>query len=310
MVMLPKTFVVTFAVLNLWTLSVGWAAAHPGSGITVDERGRVYFADTREGLWRADERGRLTLVKKGGLHWMTMDRQGTFAESPDEFGPFTRLTPKGETPMLIGCPEFPCAIGMGGDLYYAKMHGLTIMRRSPTGEESVLVEKDKFKMTGDIGVTGIACGPDGTLYLVALDSLNRMDGHGVHMIWVVKADGTIRKFAEGFLKDEDKLPEAEQHRQVRPEYCRGIAVDSNGDVYVAVTGNRCVMKLTAKGEASVVHRTTKPWTPTGVDVFRGELYVLEYDDETPAKHGDWPPRVKKVGRGGTVATVAAVARKP
>jgi hypothetical protein len=309
MLPLPKTFVIAVAVLTLWTLSVGRAAAHPASGIAVDERGRVYFMDTGEGLWRMDKGGQLTLVKKGGLHWTTMDRAGTFAESPDEFGPFARLTPKGEKPTLIGCTEFPCAIGEDGNLYYAKMHSLTIMRRTPAGEESVLVEKDKFNMTSDFGVTGIACGPDGALYLVALDSLNRMDGHGVHMIWAVKADGTTRKFAEGFLKEKDKLPAAEQHGEVRPEYCRGIAVHPNGDVYVAVTGNRCVMKLTANGDASVVYRITRPWTPTGVDVFRGELYVLEYDDETPAKHGDWPPRVKKVGRDGKVATVATVARE-
>ena len=42
--------------------------------------------------------------------------------------------------------------------------------------------------------------------------------------------------------------------------------------------------------------------------FKGELYVLEYDGETPAKHGDWPPRVKKVGRDGTVVTLATVTR--
>jgi hypothetical protein len=295
-----------FALLTLW---MERAPAHPGSGIAVDERGRVYFADTREGLWRVDAGGRLTLMKKGGLHWMTMDRRGTFANSADEFGPFTRLTPQREKPVLIGCPEFPCAMGKDGNLFYASMHDLTIIRRSPSGEESVLVEKDRFRMKDDTSVTGIACGPDGTLYLVALDSLNRKDGHGLHMIWAVKPDGTIRKFADGFLKQKDKLPAAEQHWQVRPEYCRGIAVDGNGDVYVAVTGNRCVMKLTAKGEASVVHRTAKPWTPTGVDVVEGEVYVLEYDDETPAKHGDWPPRVKKVGTNGKVATVATVARE-
>jgi hypothetical protein len=304
-----KRRLVLVAAFIISTMPVGRATAHPGSGIAVDDRGRVYFADTREGLWRVEEGARLTLVKKGGLHWMTMDRHGAFARSPEELGPCTRLTPKGEKPTLIGCFEGPCAMGNDGNLYYAKAHGLTIARRSPAGEESVLVEKEKFGMTGVTGVTGIACGPDGTLYLVALDSLNRMEGHGVHIIWAVKTDGTIRKFAEGFLKEKDKLPAAEQYSQVWPGYCRGIAVDGNGNVYVAVTGNRCVMKLSAKGEANVMYRTAKPWTPTGVDVFKGELYVLEYDDETPAKHGDWPPRVKKVGRDGKVATVTTVARE-
>jgi sugar lactone lactonase YvrE len=306
--MLSKTFLVPIALLTLCNLFAGWAAAHPASGIAVDERGRVYFQDTREGLWRADEGGKLTLVKKGGIHWMTVDRDGRFADSPDEFGLFTRLTPKGEKPTLIGCAECPCAIGKDGNLYYAKMNGLTIARRSPSGKESVLVETDKVAVTDGFGVIGMACGPEGTLYIVALDSLNRTEGHGVHMIWKVKTDGTVGKLVEGFVKAKNRLPAAEQDSQIRPEYCRGIAVDGNGDVYVAVTGSRCVIKLTPKGEASVVHRTAKPWAPTGVDVFKGELYVLEYDGETPAKHGDWPPRVKKVGRDGKAATVVTVAR--
>lgn len=306
--MFPKAFALAVAVFAHWTLAVNRTAAHPGSGIAVDDRGQIYFADTREGLWRVDQNKRLTLVKSGGLHWMTMDRHGTFAESPDEFGAFARLTPRGQKTTLIGCPEFPCAMGKDGNLYYAKMHGLTIMRRSPSGEKSVLVEKDKFALARDMGVTGIACGPDGTLYLVSLDSLNRTEGNGLHIIWAVQMDGTVRKFAEGFLKEKDKLPAADQHPQVRPEYCRGIAVDGNGDVYVAVTGNRWVMKLTATGEARVMYRSTKPWAPTGIDVFNDKVYVLEYDDETPAKHGDWPPRVKKVGRDGKVETVATVVR--
>jgi hypothetical protein len=43
-----------------------------------------------------------------------------------------------------------------------------------------------------------------------------------------------------------------------------------------------------------------------VDVFKGEVYVLEYDDETPTEGRNWPPRVRKVGRDGKVTTLATV----
>ena len=127
------------------------------------------------------------------------------------------------------------------------------------------------------------------------------------MVYAVGMDGSVREFAKNFVKD--KLPASEQHPEARPEYCRGMAVDEKGDVYVAVTGNRCVLKLTAKGEASVVLKAEKPWTPTGVDVLDGEVYVLEYDDETPTEGRNWPPRVRKVGRDGKVTVLATVRRE-
>jgi hypothetical protein len=142
--MSQKKCLVALVVLSIGALSVSRATAHPGSGLAVDERGRVYFTDTKEGLQRVDEGGRLTLVKAGGLHWMTMDRKGRFAESPEVFGTFTRLTSKGAKPTLIACWESPCAIGKDGNLYYAKGNGLTIVRRTFSGQESVLVDKDKF----------------------------------------------------------------------------------------------------------------------------------------------------------------------
>jgi len=69
------------------------------------------------------------------------------------------------------------------------------------------------------------------------------------------------------------------------------------------------MKLTAKGEASVILKAEKPWTPTGVDVFREEVYVLEYDDETPTEGRNWPPRIRKVRRDGSVTLLAIVRRE-
>jgi hypothetical protein len=239
-----------------------------------------------------------------------LDRTGAFAEAPDEFNPFRRSTPRGQKPAVIECGGSPCTIGKDGNLYFPRENGLTIVRYTPRGEQSVLVSKEQFKRdwTHNMGVTGMACGPDGTIYVMGCDSFNKNEGVGEHVVWTVTTDGAIGKFAEGFVKEADWLPEAQGMAEVRPMFCRGITVDGNGDVYVAVTGNRCVMKLTAKGEASVVHWTARPWTPTGIDVFRGEIYVLEYDEDTPVAHGDWPPRVKKIGRDGRVTTVAAVVR--
>ena len=305
-----KPWFLSAAALILSGLYATRGAAHPGSGIAVDAKGAVFFTDTGKGVWRVDQSGKPTLISESAMHWMAIDRDGKFADAPQEFGEwFGRLTPRGEKPALISCSDFPCIVGKDGNLYYAKMHGLTIVRRTPEGRESVLVSREKFGIPADrpVGVNGMACGPDGTIYLVSLDSLNATVGSGEHAVYAVGTDGSVRTFAKDFIKE--KLPERERHPEVRPEYCRGMAVDEKGDVYVAVTGNRCVMKLTPRGEPSVVLKCAKPWTPTGVDVFKGEVYVLEYDDETPTEGRTWPPRVRKVGRDGKVTTLATVTRE-
>src|SRR5688500_14611010 len=85
--------------------------AHPPSGIVVDEKGRVFFQDGKEGLWRVEDNGKLTLVNKVAWHWLAADVDGKFAQADDEFGEwFSRLTPKREKPALIACSDFPCVI--------------------------------------------------------------------------------------------------------------------------------------------------------------------------------------------------------
>jgi hypothetical protein len=285
------------------------ADAHPGSGIVVDGD-QVYFTDTGRGVWRIDAGGRLTLVSPSAMHWMAIDRAGGFAGASDTFGEwFGRLTPRGEKPVLISCSDFPCAVGRDGNLYYAKMHGLTIVRRTPAGKESVLVPRERFGFGEDrpVGVNGMACGPDGTIYLVALDSLNKTVGTGEHVLYAVRQDGTVRAVAKNFVTTP--LPEGERHPEVRPQYSRGMAVDGAGNVYLAVTGNRSVMKVTPAGVASTVLRSEKPWSPTGVDVSGGDVFVLEYDDETPTEGRNWPPRVRKVAADGRVTPLAVVRRE-
>ena len=306
MLLKPASLLAVAVVIAL--LIAGRAVAHPGSGIEVDGDS-VYFTDTGKGVWRIDAGGRLTLVSTSAMHWMAIDRVGGFADAPEQFGEwFGRLTPRGQKPVLISCSDFPCVIGKDGNLYFAKMHGLTIVRRTPAGRESVLVSREKFGVGADrpSGVNGLACGPDGTIYLVSLDSVNNKEGTGEHVLYAVSPDGSVLAVAKNFVTEP--LPRAERHPEVRPQYCRGMAVDPAGNVYVAVTGNRCVMKVSPAGVPSTVLTAQKPWTPTGVTVSGGEVYVLEYDDETPTEGRNWPPRVRKVARDGAVAVLATVIR--
>ena len=53
-------------------------------------------------------------------------------------------------------------------------------------------------------------------------------------------------------------------------------------------------------------RTEQPWSPTGVELFGGEVYVLEYDDETPTEDRNWPLRLRKVDSDGKASLLTQV----
>jgi hypothetical protein len=140
--------------------------------------------------------------------------------------------------------------------------------------------------------------------VVTLDSVNKDKGTGEHVLYAINLDGQIRKIAEGFV--QEKVPDGEEHPDVRPQYCRGMAVDDDSNVYIAVTGSRYVMKVTPRGEGSVVLRAKRPWSPTGVDVRDGVVYVLEYDDEKRVQDREWPLRVRRLEPDGRVDTLVTV----
>jgi hypothetical protein len=86
-----------------------------------------------------------------------------------------------------------------------------------------------------------------------------------------------------------------------------LDVTPDGTVYAAVTGCRCVVKVTPKGKVETVLKAEKPWTPTGVAVRGKDVFVLEYVYGDNLK--DWVPRVRKLGSDGKVTTLATFAAK-
>ena len=96
-----------------------------------------------------------------------------------------------------------------------------------------------------------------------------------------------------------------------PSYCRGLAVDSTGVIYVAATGSRSVLRISPQGKVTTLLEVTGHWTPTGVAIFNGEVYILEWHDVTRENlevRSAWIPRVRKIRLDGRVVTLATVSR--
>jgi len=288
----------TFICLMLCILFGTWATAHPGSGIVVDKYGQIYFTDTGKGVWKIDLNGKLTFLPASKFHWMTIDPIGYFAESPKVFGQyFERVTPQSTKPALIMCSDFPIVVGKDGNIYYAdtRRGSARIMKRTPDGKETVLARNKIFEF-----INGITVGADSSLYFT--ESSNA----GANTIRKITMGGTISIIATFTGESGNDLP-----LETAPSYCRGLAIDSMGTIYVAATGSRDVLKITPQGKVTTILQTTTPWTPTGVALFNGEIYVLEWHDVTPKNlevRIAYIPRVRKIGLDGKVITLATVSR--
>jgi sugar lactone lactonase YvrE len=274
------------------------AIAHPGSGIVVDKSGQVYIMDTGKGVWKIDRQGKLTYLPSSRFHWMAIDEDGNFANAQKNFGGFfERVTPEGGKPVIIICPEFPFTIGADGNIYYADTRHSPgkIVRRTPAGKETILASDKAFT-----SIHGIAAGTDGSLYITEASNPN------ANTIRKITMDGTISIVATYIGKNNNDTP-----LEATPSYCRGLSVDSAGNIYVASTGSRSVLKITPRGAITTVLQVSNPWAPTAVTVFKGEVYVQEWHDVTSDKlevREAWIPRVRKIARDGNVTTLATVSR--
>lgn len=271
---------------------------HPGGGIAVDSKGRVYFTDTYKGVQRIDERGITSLLGGEAAHWMVLDEYGKWANgSPSEFG---RVSLKDDSLAVLTNPNSPCAIDAMGTVYFLKNNDLY---RRPVGKEATILfsgsnRKKKIRL-----LTGLTTDPSGSLYVLNMDSSDRTTGTDYHSVLKVDGTGAMTTVAENFvLGNGDPLAE------VRWGYSRGLAVDEYGNVFVAGTGSRSVYRINPNGKVELVLKSAGNWSPTGVAVRGGELFVLEYD-HTDAADREWEPRVKKVDSEGKITILAHVRRK-
>ena len=274
------------------------ASAHPGSGIVVNSNGDVFFTDTGHGVWRIDSAGKLShAYPSTGYHWLALDSTGSFSNADlrhlfaQHLAPnFERLTAAGVTPTLIAADGQPFVIGPDGNLYYAAGN-LEVMRLTRDGKISPLVPGMAHQADMLGGIKGMACGPDGALYVAYPAAIQRitLEGKTTMLINPLKVDGCT----------DDVDP-----AMARP-YLRGLAIGEDGTIYAAATNCRRVLKIGADRKVTSLLQCEAPWTPTGVAVTRGLVYLLEYDDPMSST-GRSLPRVRTIGRDGTVRTLAQV----
>jgi DNA-binding beta-propeller fold protein YncE len=288
----------------LLSLATIGASAHPGSGIVVDAQGNVYFTHTGRGVGKIDPQGKLTYVHESrGGHWMCLDPEGSFSRTQPKY--FERITLPDVGPTLIYADGgSPIAVLGDGQLYYASNDenmtpgGLQVTRQSPSGAISVF-PPDGRKTTEKLGITGLAPGPDGSLYIASPSAVSKL-----------KMDGTFTTLVHHIeLKDCDvEYPDNNPDNPL--PYLRGLAVDADGTVFAAGCACHAVVKITREGKVETALKAERPWSPTGVAVHRGEVYILEYTNANGSPGEGWRPRVRKLARDGKVTTLFTAPQKP
>src|SRR5262249_18961845 len=237
--------------------------------------------------------------EKLGGHWMALDPGGRFARADVKL--VERITPSGVKPtLLVADGGAPVAVGGDGNLYYALrlLDGgrveCGITRGPPDGKQSRFAPDLEKKLVEKDGITGLATGPDGSLYVACPSAILK-----------VKMDGTFTTLVSPVV-----VKGCDEESKDRNPYLRGLAVDSRGTVYAAANGCHCVVKITPEGKVETVLKAERPWSPTGVAVFGEEVYVLEYTNSLKGwNEGEgWRPRVRKLSRDGKVTTLATIAR--
>ena len=287
--LLPTIMFAAQVAFSSWT-----ALAHPGSGIVVDEQGQVFFQDTvARTIWRIDAHSKVTsYYNKLGGHWMTLDIKNRFAAS--DLKVVERIPVSGNAPvLLVADGGAPVTVSADGYLFYglevseSGNVSVGLMRISPSGSGETFAP-GFAQAIEQLGITGLASGPDGTVYVACLTAVMK-----------VRTNGTFSTLINPVVVtncDEDAAT----------CFLRGLDVDSRGTVYAAACGCRCVVKITTDGRVETVLKAERPWSPTGVAVHRDDVFVLEYTNPNGGADEGWRPRVRRLGRDGRVTTLVTI----
>ena len=295
--------------LFLLIVNVKSLSAHPWGGLVIDHQGNVYFTficpfvddDHYACVWKINDQNELSEVLESAhspsdiILSRSPNRMIYGAERNNSGGRFQARLWKIDSPdkELIIEPTTnenlffiqAYTVADDGTVFFARDNQL--FKRDEHGQ---IIE---VNLSSEINrIDDLAWGLNDKLYILDRESIK-----------VMEENGTVSVLATGLKEDNpENIPFSGAN------ILFDFTVDENGTVYLAYYGNRRVLKVTAAGEVSVFLESEGPWSPHGVDVINGEVYVLESTFGTSEWWEFWEedviiPRVRKVDAEGKVSTI-------
>ncbi len=236
-------------------------------GIAVDNKGDMYLAsDLANALHKVTPAGRVSRLNNGIYGFRDGARTNAYFARPADvaWGPkglyiadtgndAVRILKTSDKVTTLAAPvrrgsvdakgtsarfRYPSGIALGkSGLLYVADYGNSRVR---TIDAKGVVKTLSIPHEGKMKPSGVAMGGDGTLYIA--------DGGG-HTVrkWTTKGKLVLLAGSPGKKGSADGNGSA-----ARFSHPRGIAVDANGNVYVADAGNRAVRKITPAGKVTTI----------------------------------------------------------
>jgi len=310
---MTRALIITVAaIVSLCVLLSNSVSAHPAWGIVVDRNDQIYFSDI-ETIWKIDAQGKLSVFRAGvsgrHTHELAIDDAGNLYGEDVAYESSTqrwkvalwKMTPAGAFSYVMAPTYYPpngTSIWKDhdGNTYLAAQsnnaaHETLLLKRTPKGSVTTLIGSRKavgaYRQVVLSSLGGMAFGTDGTVYFTDNSNIRK-----------ITPDGKATMLAHDLALDN---PSASTMPESTVTRLFGIAVDAQGTAFVADYGNRRILKVTSGGAVSTIARAEQPWSPTGVALKDGILYILEFGFTPP---GTYTPRVRKLPPDGKIVVLA------
>ncbi len=298
-----KTIILTLVIISFSEMG----NAHPWGGLVIDAKGNLYFtficplvdddhyacvmkinsaSQLEEVLKSRRSPSDIILERTNNYTIYAAERNGSQPNYSNtlwklEEGNFSQLLNTSNQD-LFHIQSY--SVDESGRIYFAKGNQIWVKENSDSEPELF------FESNERIGL--LKRSPTGFLYFMSGDK-----------IYSYK-DGTHSLVAKNLKKsDPEDLPF--QGANIFFD----MVIDKNENIYLAYYGNREVLKLSPSGEVTSILKSEAPWSPHGIDIYDGDLFVLE----STIGAGKWwkfweedvqiAPRIRKLDTSGNISVI-------
>ncbi len=294
------------AALLLAILTFDLSESHPWGGLVVDQNGDIYFTficplvddDHYACVMKIDSGLELSEVLKSSRSPSDIVLSRTpyrkiFAAERTGISPAYRNTLwniQGNPSQVLSTSNQDLfhiqalAVTDSGSVYFAKSNQIFLKETFSDAPVLIYELENRISLITYIGNERLYVISGGTLFLI--------EGN------------EVKPIANGLRKDSpDNLP----FRGANILF--DITVDDDENAYIAYYGNREVLKISPDGNIETILTAEEPWSPHGVDFYKGELYVLESTIGISSWWKFWEeeveiaPRIRKIDSLGNVSTI-------
>lgn len=259
--------------------------AHPSWGIVVDKNKNIYFADIAHNgmgsVWKLTNKGKLELLFENfHAHNVSLDTDGNLITAHGENNhTMVRLNTNGTIDTLyhrLNHKEFN-----GGNCTYTPFGEIVFASENYLWRVNKYGDKEKISKYEFGWNQTLYADEDGNYYAPDI-------GDGIGKLIQINSNGIATVIAQNLITKSNRP--YDKHADI----LMGITRGCDGNIYIAELAGQRIIKIKGLGKTETFYTSSGDWTPTGIDFFLGDAYILEYKE----KNGHKGPRIIKIDESG------------